>query len=214
MTPFYRRLPNLPGFEVGANLDKSGLRAAAIVGTAVAHGVGEIVWHRTANKPAASDGNAKDPDPWPTSPSSLSAISCHCFNPNWGLRSSEREACAIRRRRSAKTRDHPTRRIPLSNTGFCGCAGAGDPLRRARNRSRLIADISSIVVGALAGRVFPTACSRSKRSNCKLCRQQGMRGMPSSRHACVQRHDDGQHPNQASAGCRRAARMRIVPWAR
>ena len=63
MTPFYRRLPDVPGFDVGANLDKIGLGAAAIVGAAaVAHGVGELVRHHTGSKPAGSDGGSEDPD--------------------------------------------------------------------------------------------------------------------------------------------------------
>ncbi len=61
MTPFYRRLPDVPGFEVGANLDRIGLGAAAIVGVAsVAHGAGEFARHHTGSKPAGSDGSAED----------------------------------------------------------------------------------------------------------------------------------------------------------
>jgi hydrogenase small subunit len=56
MSPFYRRLPNVPGFEVGSNLDAIGLGAAAVVAAAAAaHGVGEIIRHRTGSKPSDSD---------------------------------------------------------------------------------------------------------------------------------------------------------------
>ncbi len=66
MTPFYRRLPNVPGFNVGANLDEIGLGAAAIVGAAaVAHGAGEFVRHHTGSKGAGSDGGSEDPDHGP-----------------------------------------------------------------------------------------------------------------------------------------------------
>ena len=73
---------------------------------------------------------------------------------------------------------------------------------------------SNIIGGAVASTVCKIAGSRIERDDRNLCRQQGLRGMPSGRRARVQRHDDGQHPHQASAGFRRAARMRIVPWAR
>ena len=44
MTPFYRHLSGVPGFGVGADVDRIGLAAAAIVGApTVAHGVGAIV---------------------------------------------------------------------------------------------------------------------------------------------------------------------------
>src|SRR5271167_1030434 len=47
MTPFYQRLPNIPGFGVGWNLDRIGLSAAALVAAAsLAHGIGEIVRKR------------------------------------------------------------------------------------------------------------------------------------------------------------------------
>jgi hydrogenase small subunit len=56
MSPFYRRLPNVPGFKVGSNLDAIGLGAAGVVAAAaVAHGVGEIIRHRTGSKPSDSD---------------------------------------------------------------------------------------------------------------------------------------------------------------
>ena len=63
MTPFYRRLPNVAGFEVGANLDRIGLWGAALVGAAtVAHGIGEIVRHHLGSEPVDSDGGSEDPD--------------------------------------------------------------------------------------------------------------------------------------------------------
>src|SRR5271167_3202164 len=53
MTPFYQRLPNIPGFGVGWNLDRIGLSAAALVAAAsLAHGIGEIVRHDIGKAPA------------------------------------------------------------------------------------------------------------------------------------------------------------------
>ncbi len=44
MTPFYRRLPNVPGFGVEATADKVGAGLAAVTGVAlVAHGIGRMV---------------------------------------------------------------------------------------------------------------------------------------------------------------------------
>jgi hydrogenase small subunit len=64
MTPFYRRLPNVPGFNESANIDKIGLGAAAIVGAAVvAHGVGEIVRHHTGTKDSDTSSRAPDHEP-------------------------------------------------------------------------------------------------------------------------------------------------------
>jgi len=61
MTPFYQRLPNIPGFGVGWNLDRIGLSAAALVAAAsLAHGIGEIVRHHTGKKPSDSDGPSGD----------------------------------------------------------------------------------------------------------------------------------------------------------
>src|SRR5271166_1283575 len=61
MTPFYRRLPNVPGFNEGSNLDRIGLAATAIVGAAsAAHGVGQFVRHHTGTKPSGSDGGSED----------------------------------------------------------------------------------------------------------------------------------------------------------
>ncbi len=66
MTPFYRRLPDVPGFKVGANLDKIGLGAAAIVGVAAAaHGAGEFVRHHAGSKPEGSDASSKDAEHGP-----------------------------------------------------------------------------------------------------------------------------------------------------
>ncbi|MGA7870607.1 MAG: hydrogenase small subunit, partial [Candidatus Binatus sp.] len=63
MTPFYRRLPNVPGFNVNANLDRIGLAAAGIVGAAsVAHGVGQIVRHHTGTEPAGSKSSSEGPE--------------------------------------------------------------------------------------------------------------------------------------------------------
>jgi hydrogenase small subunit len=56
MSPFYRRLPNVPGFKMGTNLDAIGLAGAGIVaGAAAAHAVGEVLRHRTGAKPSDSD---------------------------------------------------------------------------------------------------------------------------------------------------------------
>lgn len=61
MTPFYRRLPNIPGFNVGSNLDRVGLGAVAVVGAAsLAHGIGQIVRHHTGTKPSDSDRPSGD----------------------------------------------------------------------------------------------------------------------------------------------------------
>jgi hydrogenase small subunit len=61
MTPFYKRLPNIPGFNVGSNLDRVGLGAVAVVGAAsLAHGIGQIVRRRTGTKPADSDRPSGD----------------------------------------------------------------------------------------------------------------------------------------------------------
>jgi hydrogenase small subunit len=60
MTPFYRRLPKVPGFKVGSDLDVIGLTAAGVVAAAsAAHGIGEIVKHRTGSEPSDS---AKGPE--------------------------------------------------------------------------------------------------------------------------------------------------------
>ncbi len=60
MTPFYKRLPNVPGFGEGSNLDRIGIGAAAVVGVAsLAHGIGQIVRHNTGTKPSDSEGPSK-----------------------------------------------------------------------------------------------------------------------------------------------------------
>ena len=57
MTPFYRRLPNVAGFNVSGNIDSIGLGLTGLVAAAaVAHGVGEIVRHRVGRKRTGSDG--------------------------------------------------------------------------------------------------------------------------------------------------------------
>jgi hypothetical protein len=47
MTPFYQRLPNVVGFNVGRWVDPVGLGLTSLVAAAaVLHGVGEVVRHR------------------------------------------------------------------------------------------------------------------------------------------------------------------------
>jgi len=56
MTPFYRRLPNVPGFNVGSSVDAIGLTAAGVVAAAsAAHGVGQFIRHHSGSKPSDSD---------------------------------------------------------------------------------------------------------------------------------------------------------------
>lgn len=59
MTPFYRHLPNVPGFNVGSSVDVIGLTAAGVVAAAsAAHGVGQMIKHHSGSKPSDSDGGA------------------------------------------------------------------------------------------------------------------------------------------------------------
>jgi hydrogenase small subunit len=59
MTPFYRRLPNVAGFEVSEWVDPVGLGLTGLVVAAAAlHGIGEIVRHRTS-KPSPGEGGAE-----------------------------------------------------------------------------------------------------------------------------------------------------------
>ena len=59
MTPFYRRLPNVAGFEVGEWVDPVGLGLTGLVAAAAAvHGIGEIVRHR-AEKRASDEGKGE-----------------------------------------------------------------------------------------------------------------------------------------------------------
>ena len=47
MTPFYGRLPNVAGFDIGEWIDPVGLSLTGIVAAATAvHGIGEVVRHR------------------------------------------------------------------------------------------------------------------------------------------------------------------------
>lgn len=56
MTPFYRRLPNVAGFEVGEWIDPIGLGLAGLVAAAAAvHGVGEVVRHHLGKTPSIED---------------------------------------------------------------------------------------------------------------------------------------------------------------
>ena len=61
MTPFYRHLPNVPGFKASFDLDMIGLAGAGLVaaGTA-AHGVGEIIRHHTGPKRSGPDEGSGD----------------------------------------------------------------------------------------------------------------------------------------------------------
>jgi hydrogenase small subunit len=50
MTPFYRRLPDVPGFTVEATVDKIGLGLMAVTAAGVAaHAVGSVVRKRTTS---------------------------------------------------------------------------------------------------------------------------------------------------------------------
>jgi hydrogenase small subunit len=55
MTPFYRRLPDVPGFTVEATVDKIGLGLMAVTAAGVAaHAVGSAVRRRTTSGGGAS----------------------------------------------------------------------------------------------------------------------------------------------------------------
>jgi hydrogenase small subunit len=61
MTPFYQRLPNVAGFDVGAWVDPVGLGLTGLVAVgAAAHGVGEIVRHHIGS--ASSDKDKDGPE--------------------------------------------------------------------------------------------------------------------------------------------------------
>jgi hydrogenase small subunit len=52
MSPFYQRLPDLPGFGVGADLDKIGIGLTGLTAAVAAlHGIGQIVRHRIGGQP-------------------------------------------------------------------------------------------------------------------------------------------------------------------
>ena len=58
MSPFYERLPNVAGFNVGSWVDPVGLGLTGLVAAAAAlHGVGEIVRHRVGRGPSSEDGS-------------------------------------------------------------------------------------------------------------------------------------------------------------
>jgi hydrogenase small subunit len=60
MTPFYERLPNVVGFNVGRWVDPVGLSLTGLVAAAVvAHGVGQAVTHRRGNPPENSGSEGK-----------------------------------------------------------------------------------------------------------------------------------------------------------
>jgi hydrogenase small subunit len=57
MTPFYGRLPNVAGFDVGKWIDPVGLGLTGLAAAAVAlHGVGEVVRRRIGSHSATEDG--------------------------------------------------------------------------------------------------------------------------------------------------------------
>jgi len=57
MTPFYRRLPNVAGFEVGEWVDPVGLGLTGLVAVAAAlHGIGEVVRHRFGHSSSTEHG--------------------------------------------------------------------------------------------------------------------------------------------------------------
>ena len=56
MTPFYQRLPNVVGFNVGKWIDPVGLGLAGLTAAAVVvHGVAEVVRHDIGKAPAILD---------------------------------------------------------------------------------------------------------------------------------------------------------------
>jgi len=56
MTPFYGRLPNVAGFDVGAWVDPVGLSLAGLAAAAVVgHGVAEVVRHHHGKTPSIED---------------------------------------------------------------------------------------------------------------------------------------------------------------
>ena len=58
MTPFYQRLPDVVGFNVGKWIDPVGLGLTGLVAAAVvAHGVGQVVRHRTSETPSDDIGS-------------------------------------------------------------------------------------------------------------------------------------------------------------
>jgi hypothetical protein len=60
MTPFYERLPNVVGFNVGRWVDPVGLSLTGLVAAAVvAHGVGQAVTHRRGKPPENSGSEGK-----------------------------------------------------------------------------------------------------------------------------------------------------------
>jgi hydrogenase small subunit len=57
MTPFYQRLPNVAGFDVGSWVDPVGLSLTGLVAAAAAvHGVAEVVRHRVGHASSSEDG--------------------------------------------------------------------------------------------------------------------------------------------------------------
>jgi hydrogenase small subunit len=68
MTPFYRHLPDVPGFGVGTTVDKAGVIATGIVGATFAtHGLVQFGRRWLAKKSEATAGTRKPPSP--TTPS-------------------------------------------------------------------------------------------------------------------------------------------------
>ena len=58
MTPFYQRLPDVVGFNVGKWIDPVGLGLTGLVAAAVvAHGVGQVVRHRTSETSSDDSGS-------------------------------------------------------------------------------------------------------------------------------------------------------------
>ena len=61
MTPFYQRLPNVAGFDVGNWVDPVGLGLTGLVTAAVAmHGIGEVVRHRAGEKSSDNSGSENE----------------------------------------------------------------------------------------------------------------------------------------------------------
>lgn len=61
MSPFYERLPNVPGFGADTTAETVGLGlVGAVAAATVAHGAGKVVQARASRRPAVAPPKAKD----------------------------------------------------------------------------------------------------------------------------------------------------------